>query len=291
VACCPSCGRPLARAGPRCLYCSAPLPAAAEAESLPAPLAPPAAARRLLVILDLDGAEPARLARALPLGRFEAELLARRGGFHLQRVADAENARVVAQRLADEGVRVLLVPEDEARTPPLRALSGEWTPRGLGLRTEAGPLALAPGSLQLVVTGEVVREYQPRYQRRREATQAGRRWLVHLHRRGETAAVEIDPAFLGVEGSLTGSARLEVEAWIEALARDAPRDDRFRLLPPALAPAEPDPAHSAVAAVAALDGGRSNGGREPRLLLDNLAQFRFYSGWRGAVARRRLSPG
>ena len=279
-------------AGPRCLYCSAPLPATGE----PPPAAaaaeppPPALARRLLVVLDLDGAEALRLARALPLGRFEAELLARRGGFFLQRLADVETARGLAQRLADDGVRVVLVPEAEARTPPLRALSGEWTPRGLALRTEAGPLVLAAGSLQLVVTGEVVREYQPR-PGRREETRAGQRFIVHLHRRGQTAAVEIDSAILGVGGSLTDSARLSVETWIEALAQDAPRDDRFRLLPPALSPAEPDPAQSAVAVAAALGEGKSPGAGEPRLLLDNLAQFRFYSGWRGAVERRRGTTG
>jgi len=294
VACCPSCGRPVALPGPRCLYCGAPLPAVAQPEPPPAPLDGPAEAAappdggRLLLVVDVAGTEAARLARALPLGSYEAELLARRGGFHLQRLVDAATARAEAQRLAAEGVAVLLVPEAEARTKPLRALSGEWTPSGLRLRTAAGPLALAPGSLQLVVSGEVVREYQPSYERRRESTRALPRWLVHLHRRGETAAVEIDPAILGVDGSLTGSARLEVAAWVEALAQDAPRDDGFRLLPPALAPAEPDPAQSAVAASAALSRGTGPGGREPRQLLDNLAQFRFYSAWRGAVERRRL---
>jgi len=291
VACCPSCGRPVARAGPRCLYCSAPLPAREEPPPPAAALEPPPTtlARRLLVVLDLDSAEPSRLERALPLGRFEAELLARRGGFHLHRLADVETARGLAQRLAEDGVRVVLVPEAEARTPPLRALSGEWAPPGLMLRTETGPLGLAPGSLQLVVTGEVVREYEPRH--RGEATRAGQRFIVHLHRRGETAAVEIDSAILGVGGSLTGSARLSVETWIESLAEDAPRDDRFRLLSPALSPAEPDPAQSAVAVAAALGEAKSAGGREPRQLLDNLAQFRFYSGWRGAVERRRGTPG
>ncbi len=291
MASCPSCGRPPARPGPRCLYCGAPLAATAE---LPAgAAAAPAetrAADRLLVILDLAQAAAETLRQALQLGAYDAAQLARRGGLHLHRLADPAPARAEAQRLGEAGLVPLLVPESEARTPPVRALAGEWTGAGLALQTQAAPLLLLPGSLRLVVTGEVVREYLPRYERRREATRAGQRFLVHLHRRGFSAAVEIDPAVLGVDGSLTGSGRLEVEAWIEALAGDAPRDDRFRLLAPALAAAEPDPAQSAVAAAAALVQGRDRRG-EPRQLLDNLAQFRFYSGWRGAVERRRLALG
>jgi hypothetical protein len=60
-------------------------------------------------------------------------------------------------------------------------------------------------------------------------------------------------------------------------------DDGFRRLPVALALAQPGEG-------ALLSLGRTRGpgqGKEARPILDNLAQFRFYSGWRAAAFRRR----
>jgi hypothetical protein len=297
---CPSCRRPVAVARASCLYCGAPLAAEDVAAALSAAAQvlaqaqPPAGAAgpgRGLVILDLADANPETLAAAVGLPTYEAGLLARRGGLHLHRVLGAMEAQAEADRLGSRGVTALVVPEEEARVRPLRALSGRRTGAGLSLRTqEDGPLDLAVPDLLIVVTGPIVREHQTRFERRRvdrSRPDEGRR--VHLHRVREAAPVEIDPDNFEAGLSASGSARLEIEAWVAALDRHVPRDDGFRRLPPALAPAEPEPAGPLTAASSLRAPRRAGaaGGEDEPLLLDNVAQFRFYSGWRAAVERRR----
>jgi hypothetical protein len=62
-------------------------------------------------------------------------------------------------------------------------------------------------------------------------------------------------------------------------------DDGFRRLPPALAPTTEEPD----AGLAGAARPRPRRGRDALapVILDNLAQFRFYSAWRGAIERRR----
>jgi hypothetical protein len=84
---------------------------------------------------------------------------------------------------------------------------------------------------------------------------------VHFHRYSDPRPVEIDAANFEFGFTVTGSTRLEIDAWVEALAPDVPCDDGFRLLPP--------------------------GGEGESVVLDNAAQFLFYSAWRAALQRRR----
>jgi hypothetical protein len=70
--------------------------------------------------------------------------------------------------------------------------------------------------------------------------------------------------------------------WLKALAAHVPVDDDFRRLPPALGPEEVAP--GALGMVEALRPPRADGAP---LVLDNLAQFRFYSAWRAIVERRK----
>ena len=98
--------------------------------------------------------------------------------------------------------------------------------------------------------------------------------------------MELDPASFsfGTRGPGAGSSLLKLKAWIAAL-EDVADDDGFRRLPVALAPATPEEGASA-----SLRGtGRGGPGRDKDAtpILDNLAQFRFYSGWRAAAFRRR----
>jgi hypothetical protein len=294
---CPSCRRPVAVARPSCLYCGAPLAPEIVAAAAPPP-PPPASedAGRGLVIVDLAGAAAETLGPALGLPPYEAGLLARRGGLHLHRALDANDAGAEASRLAGLGLVVLVVPEAESRTRPLRALSGRRTDAGLSLRTEEGPLDLPESEILLVVTGPIARQRQSRLEKRPAALarlDEGRR--VHLHRRGEARAIEIDPDNFEARGAGRGSARLEVASWIAALSARVPHDEDFRREPPALAPSEPEPP-GPLAAVAALRSRRRRGARrggvaeEEPALLDNVAQFRFFSAWRAAVARRRAEP-
>jgi hypothetical protein len=100
--------------------------------------------------------------------------------------------------------------------------------------------------------------------------------------------VELDPlAFaFGEEKPLSGSSLLEITGWLGEIASGISTDDRFRRLPPALGAADEGPD-----ALASVRGGRSASAfvrqKDAPAILDNVSQFRFYSGWRAAVERRR----
>jgi hypothetical protein len=285
----------VALARPTCLYCGTPLPAPiAPAAGRPGtevglPPAPPAA-ERLLLILDLEAADSSALARVLGLGPFEAEQRRRHGGLHLLRIGEASAIGREAERLAAEGLRVGTVPEGEARVRPEVATGGGPEAGALRLRTGSGPLTLAAPEVFLIVRGPIAREFQPQPKRLRFDTarpDAGYRF--HLHRRGDARPVELDPgSFEFGREVVTGSSLLELASWIGRLLPGVPQDDGFRRLPPVLAPAGPERGLlGAARALAAPSAGRR---KEARPILDNVEQFRFYSAWRAAYARRRSRP-
>jgi hypothetical protein len=248
------------------------------------------------VVLDLEGASPGILADALELPAYEAALLVRRGGFHLHRVLEVAAAEAEVLRLVSGGARVVLVPEAEARVRPLRALGGERAEGVLTLRTEEGVVEIRRGSLLLVVQGPITREYQPTARRRRvDSARLDEGYRVHLHPRepaGAARPVEIDASTFEFGPALKGSGRIELELWVEEILGGTPCDGGFRRLPPALGPAEPEP-RGAVAAAGSLGLSSRREARsrdEAQVLLDNVAQFRFYSAWRAAVQRRLTRP-
>ncbi len=304
MASCPSCRRPVALARASCLYCGVALPTGGVTALRP-PGAPPVGhppqgdeppvlaaggEERLLMVLDLSGAAPQTLARALGLPPYEGGLLVKRGAFHLHRVLGGAAARAEAERLGAAGLTVLLVPEVEARVRPLQAVGGERGEGVLALRTEEGPVTLRRGDVRLVVRGAITREYQPSTRRRRvDTARLEQGYRVHLHRRQDPRALELDAGAFEFAFAVTGSARLELDAWVEEMAPDATIDDGFRRLPPVLGPAGTEP-RGALAAAGAFGLGtrsRRNGLDERPVVFDNVEQFRFYSGWRAAVERRR----
>ena len=294
---CPSCRRPVAVVRATCFYCGSPLPPedVAGGDVGPSPGPSPEDGGRTLVVLDLAGVDVAALAQALDRPFFEAGLVARRGGFHLHRILAPAAAGVEADRLAACGVATLLLPEAEARIRPVRALGGERGDGSLVLRTEEGPAEVRRGDVLLVVRGPIAREYQPAAKRRRvDTAHLEEGYRVHLHRRHEPQPVEIDAATFERGVSATGSARLEIDAWAEEVRGGAPCDDGLRRLSPALGPAEPEP-KGALAAASSLGRaarGQGSGHDEGPVVLDNAAQFRFYSGWRAAAeCRRAAGPG
>jgi hypothetical protein len=309
---CPSCHRPVAVARPSCLYCGKPLPP--ELVPAVAPLARPepgtaggdaSASARLLLVLDLAGARPEALVQALGLPSYEAELLSKRGGYRFHRALEPARAEQERERLLAHGVTLVLVPEDEARLPPLRVRGGGRSQHGLHLRTEEGPLDVRPGDLLLVVQGTIAREYQTSLRRQRLRTaRLEDGYRVHLHRLAETRPLEIDAFNFERGAAFTESVRIEVDACVDAVSPGVPRDDEFRRLSPALGPAEEEP-RGPLSAVGSLRAGAERppspttkmvaAGADPdadrTAILDNVRQFRFYSGWRAAVERRRERPG
>ena len=303
AATCPRCARPVAMAQPRCVYCGAALPAdavaaaAAATEALEAQARLPNAAGglagaaaeapeapRTLVILDLAGADAARVAAATGVSAYEAGQWGRRGRDHLLRIVPTSDAAREADALKSRGLAVTLLDEEEVRAArPVVVARGGPSDGGLALRGDEGEVRVAAGEVLLVVKGPIAREYQSAPQSlkrtRTAALDAGYRY--HLHRRDHPRPVELDPAAFdfGKESGVTSSVR-EMADWVTRLFPAAPTDDTFRLVPPALAPADSD----ATASLRALAGGAPGAARA---VLDNLAQFRFHSGWRAALARRR----
>ena len=196
-----------------------------------------------MVVLDLAGVPPETLARALDLSPYEAGLLVKRGGLHLHRVLESQRGGGRGGAAPREsGLVVFLVPEAEARVRPLRAVGGERAEGVLALRTEEGPVTLRRGDVRLVVRGAITREYQPSSRRRRvDTARLEEGYRVHLHRRQDPRAVEIDAFAFEFGFAVTGSARLELDAWVEEVAPGATVDDGFRRLPPALGPAGAEP--------------------------------------------------
>ncbi len=237
----------------------------------------------------IASADEEALARALSLSAFEAGQRRRRGGPDLHRILPAAQATEEAARLRAHGLEVLEIAEDEVRrSEPVTITRGSAEAGALALDGDEGPLRVAEADLFLIVRGVITREYQStpeaRLQRRLATLDPGYR--VHLHRRGDARPVELDPAALDFgPGGAPSGAQLQVTSWIDRLFPAVPRDDSFRVVIPALAPAAPGAGGNAAAAAAAL----ARPGRERRAVLDNLAQFRFHSAWRGAARRRRSS--
>ena len=284
---CPACARPVAVARSRCLYCGALLAAEAVAEAERSAILvregppPPAEAERVLVVLEHRSSDPDSLGRARGLSLYEAGQRAARGGLDLVRTAPPSEAEALAADLRGAGLAVFLVPEGVARRVPVPTQGGGFENERLRLVTPEGEVVLARDDLLLVVKGPIAREYQApmtRVKFRTASLPDG--YLVHLHPRRDAPPFELDPDNFefGVE-SRQGSL-LELGLGLESLG--APTDDGFRKLVPALSPAVKEGA-----GVLARTRALVHAAGEGALVLDNLAQFRLYSGWRGAVERRR----
>jgi hypothetical protein len=295
---CPACRRPVAMVRATCVYCGAALPAtaveeAAKSAEAVATAAPPAGALpapRFVLVIDLDSGTEEEVAAALGISRFEAGQRQRRGGLQLFRIGEEREVQEAAGTLRERGLFVVAVPEQEVRTPPLLATGGAQQGHALHLKLEDGPLVLRDEDLMLLVRGPIAREYQPSLQIRRFQTaslEGGYR--IHLHRHRDLRPVELDPQNFEVGFTVTGSSLLELLGWLETVAPGVPVDDSFRRITPVLGQAAP-PTSGVMAATAGLHRAPRSGRfskDEPLAVLDNVAQFRFYSGWRAAVERRR----
>lgn len=277
-------------ARPRCLYCGtalAPEAVAAAARSAEAVARPELGARppRVLVLLDVTDADPGELARQLGLSIYEARQRVARGGIQLHRALTPDAAAEESRRL--EGLRVQLIPE-EALQPaldPVRLRGGRLEAGVLELRAADGPLRLAPEDVVGLVRGPIAREYAARDAGRRKTLGAASLepgYRFHLHRTAGPP-VEFDPwAFEFGRQELGRSSLLTLTEWMLSIAAGRPQDNGFRLEPPALAPSE----ELSEEARKALGWSERPKGAPP--ILDNLRQFRFYSGWRVALLRRAV---
>jgi hypothetical protein len=288
MASCPQCQRPIAVARPLCLYCGALLdasllPAAPVTieTTAPAPAAPPTV--RQVIVTRVEGMSVDIVGRALELTPFDAQQRILRRGWQLHRIADPDAAAVESERLRQAGIEVLTLPEQEisAAIDPVMAVGGRASSDGVVLRTPASHRLVA-SDLLLVVVGPIERGAMPDPDRKRAQLgpfEPGFRF--HFHVREESRPIELDPGSFVFDGGREHplSSLLEIKAWLDRLA-PAPIDDDFKHAAPALAPAAEEPS--------LLKSLRSERRRKDAaaVMLDNLRQFRFYSGLRAAICRR-----
>lgn len=308
---CPACARPVAVSRPTCLYCGAALPAEAVAQADAARAAldaagamssalrgmPPAPAdseqaeearARAVVVVETTRADADALGRVLGLSAYEAGQRVRRGGWQLLRVGlPAGNEELAALRATGAQAANLSHDDVSAAQRPEIVAGGTYADDRLELRTLEGRVALVPGALLLVVRGPIVRRAQAGNDARlRVAGHAEPGLRLHLHRRNDPRPLELDPlAFeFGATGAPDGAGVLTLARWVDAVAAGAPIDEGFRHVTPALGPAQPE-AYAGAAALDALRASRQRG-QNAQAMLDNVAQFRFYSAWRALAERR-----
>lgn len=297
---CPRCGRPVTISTGRCLYCGAARPpSATPSPGREARAGEPSAGAqrgRVALVADLQDVDPQWLTGALGLSAYDARQRARGPRYQFLRLAEESAAEEETAKLTARGVPVMAIAEEEARAG-LRArvaLGGEYRDGVLRTRTSGGEVLVHSGDLLLVVRGPIAREYQTRggeglaeVKRIRTATLEGG-FRFHLWHRGAASPLELDPGSFafGREAFLPGSSLLVLTEWIASLAATVATDDSFRRLPPALAPAAEGSGVLAAANVLERRAEARSGKSEGPVVLDNVTQFRFYSGWRAAVERR-----
>jgi hypothetical protein len=283
----------VALARPTCLYCGAPLPAGSGPPEVNGTKERPAGDEgRSLVVVDLEDADPTAVAEALGLTLFEATQRCRRRGPALWRALPPVGAEGEVARLIGRGLVAAALSENAVRRAcrPRIASGGRLEGTDLVVRTEERATVRLRGSeTLLIVKGEISRRYAPdeRLRRGRTATlEPGYR--IHVHLVHDDVPVELDPgSFDFGRAPVEGSSLLTLFDWLAAVAPETPSDDGFRHEVPAFAPSEGEPTGPAAATQALKRRGGTAREPEAPSILDNLAQFRFYSGWRGAAERRQ----
>lgn len=304
---CPACARPIAMARASCVYCGAALSAEALEEAAHA-------ARRILqtkslanleavaqgpprdqpkrryVVIDTGAGAVETIALACGVSAWEARQWQAASRYRLVRVSTEPADGPLESGLRAKGLRVFIVPDEAVarlRNPiSLESIDPSTVPSQCTVREdpEAPPSrrALREQDLALIVSAFIKRERVKQEAPRRAPadTRLEDAWLVHLHLRGEARPFEIDPLKTVYEGAGLASAHMLTLELVRRLQAFAPHDDAFKNVVPALSPGA-DPASG-------LEGLASTAprkkGKEPKVVvLDNVAQFREYSAWRGAV--------
>ena len=307
---CPACARPIAMARANCVYCGAAL----SAEGLQAAAL---AAQKILqtkslanleavakgsgheqpprryVVIDTTASAVEAIAEACGVSAWAARQWQAASRYRLIRVSDEPADGPLEVGLKAKGLRVLVVSDQtvmRARNPiSLESIDPFADPAQCTLREdpEAPPMRkpLREQDLALIVTATIKREKvkdqtSPRVPKDTRLDDA---WLVHLHLKGEDRPWEIDPLRTAYEGAGLASAYMRTLELVRRLSAVAPHDDAFKNVVPALSPGA-DPLSGFESFASAPKKKKSN---EPKVVvLDNVAQFREYSAWRGAIEIR-----
>jgi hypothetical protein len=248
---------------------------------------------RRYVIIDTSAAGAEAIASACSVSVWEARQWQAACVFRLVRVSAEPADGPLERRLKDQGLSFFVVPEDDvarSRIPVLlESIDLSKVPARCSLRPdpEAAPVGrdLPESELALIVSAPIKREKVKDSPSPKKAvdTRLEDAWVVHLHLRSEARPWEIDPRRTGYERAGLASAHMSTMELVRRLSASVPHDETFKNMVPALSPGI-DP----VGDLAALKAPTRTAGKPPRrLVLDNLAQFREYSAWRGAIERAR----
>jgi hypothetical protein len=192
--------------------------------------------------------------------------------------------------LRAKGLRVLAVPEEtvvRSRNPvPVESIDPSLSPAPCSVREdpEAPPAKrdLIEADIALIISATIRREKRTE-KPARGAPAEGRLedgWLVHFHFRGGARPWEIDPRKTTYEGAGLASAYMRTLELVRRLSTFIPHDEAFRTMVPALS--QSADSLGDFRSFASKDQSRK--GKDPKIvILDNAAQFREYSAWRGAV--------
>lgn len=308
---CPACARPVAMARANCVYCGAALSteileeaslaarrvlqtkSLAHLEAAAKGLGRDQPPRRYLVI-DTAAASVQTLAEACSVSVWEARQWQTASRYRLVKVSAEPADGPLESGLKEKGLDLFVVPEEtvaRSRNPILlESIDISSTPAQCTLRDDAeGPASrreLSEPDIALIVSASIRREKvkDQTSLRIRSETRLEDAWLVHLHLRSQTRPWEIDPRRTGYKGVGLASAHMSTVELVRRLSAGAPHDEAFKNIVPALSPGVDEQNEPT-----SLKTTPKPTGKEPKLVvLDNVAQFREYSAWRGAleIARR-----
>lgn len=246
--------------------------------------------KRYLVIE--TAAQPAEvLAEACGMSIWDARQWQAASRYRLLRVTLEAQVGEPLSAIRAKGLNPLVLHGDavaRARSPiPVESLDVTAFPFQCTLREDpegaVSRKALPESEIALVISAPIKRERQKEQRSRvRQDTRMEEAWLVHVHLRSETRPWEIDPRRTAYEGPGLASAHMRTLELVRRLSNVAPLDESFKNIVPALSPGS-DPSNELA--------GLHAGGAKPRdkdqktVVLDNVAQFREYSAWRGALER------
>ncbi len=297
-----------------CVYCGAPLSAKVlEAAALAAERVLQsksldhleAAARgptrdqttRRYLIIDTAGTTPETLARACSISVWEARQWRAASRYRLLKVSAELPDGAQESGFKEIGLTFLALPEHTvapARNPiVLESVDLSAAPLQCTLRHHAEAPAtrreLIEPDVALIVSASIKRERvkDASSLRARADSRLQDAFLVHLHLKKEARPWEIDPRRTGYEGASLASAHMSTLDLVRRLSVRAPHDEAFKTIVPALSLGADPPSD-----LTGLKKTAKGAGKEPKVIvLDNVAQFREYSAWRGAVGKQRLNLG
>lgn len=244
--------------------------------------------RRYLVI-DTRTASLESLAEACSVSVWEARQWQAASRYRLVKVSTEPADGPWESGLRGKGLDLFAVSEERvarSRNPILlESIDPASIPAQCTLRDQPeGPLSrreLPERDIALIVSASIKRERvkDQASLRTRAATRLEDAWLIHVHLRGEARPWEIDPRRTGYEGAVLASAHMRTLELVRRLSAIAPHDEGFKNIVPALSLGVEPPSE-----LDSLKATRRSEGKGPKaVILDNVAQFREYSAWRGAI--------